>query len=117
MNISIQDIVCDDYPGVNDCPQDPCNVSTNIAVRIGAEDGRGADWFYFNLCTTAWISDQIRTRGYVAGRLVIVERFDWDEINVALNHLCASISALTWEEFVKQMQDYADWEFEGIEGP
>lgn len=90
---------------------DPVNCSVLVSVEIGPEFEDGANRFDLNVLTHEYLR---LIRGNLWGRaLLIIDRFEWTEVSKIIEDLVAGISVNTWEDGVKILSLYMDWEYAG----
>lgn len=94
-------------------PEDPLDCWIPIEANIGVRGESGADIFTFYVCTPTRLSSTLRLMPHQFGRhLLVVERFDWSVVEVAIRALLGSLSADSWDDLATKIGRYGLWEFE-----
>lgn len=106
-------------------PEDPDVVSTFIFVDIGPRTrGKGArdqvkksDTFTLQVVTPAGLGALMETQDSIhlfSRKLLVMRRYDSDELWQWLERTVASCEAPTWQECVDKLRTHFHWEFEGM---
>lgn len=123
MKPGIQSIGIADCPHIrNWAPEDPDVVFTVASISIGPRTrGKGAldqvkksDMFTLMVATPAGLNTLEPKDGILlSGRkMVVMHRYDHDDLWRWLERTIASCEAATWEECVDKLRAHFDWEFE-----
>ncbi len=84
-----------------------------LALHIGSSFEKGEDIFYVFICTPAFILSDFSETNFVWGRhMIIVFKYDWDEIFTAIKEKVEEVSSDTWGDVAHEINKYAGWEFE-----
>jgi hypothetical protein len=103
-----------DHWGETDQPDfDPDVCSVRISVDIGI-DGQeeGVNFFYIQVVTPTYLQTHGSPRW--GKGILVVNAFDWDEVERLIEEQVAGITAGTWDEAVRTLSHYLDWEYEGM---
>lgn len=93
---------------------DPKNCSVRISVDIESDENNGSAFYYLQVVTTDYLFSSQKS---IWGKSVlVVQLFSWDEIEREIGRLISEISSDTWENSVKILSRYMDWEYEGMKG-
>lgn len=113
MKARLKGISSIDLPGgAPELPADPTNCWIVVQADIGAADGDAADEFTFYVCTPAKLMSVFEQEEYVFGKhLLIVPRFDWQVVEMAISTICEQVDGETWEELAEELHVYGGWEF------
>lgn len=114
-SIEIKRLYSLDLPGPSDEPDDPENCWVRVYADIGPVDSPSADTFRLVVCTPPALSRELARSEVVWGsHLLVVPRFDWEVVKLALGEKINSLAADSggWEEFVRSLGRYVAWEFE-----
>ena len=100
-------------PGPPKIPENPLDFWVNLWAHIGFKGNNAADDFVFYVCSPSRLATVVQVEGPQFGRhLLIVERFDWDEIEAEIQSLLEGIEGDDWESVAQQIGRYGYWEFE-----
>lgn len=102
-----------DLPGTTDKSDfDPEDCLVLVSVEIGPDCEDGGNTFNFIVVTHQYLK---RIPGYAWGRaLLIVDRFEWEKIGEMVEGLLSSISVDTFDNGIKFISLYMDWEYAGL---
>jgi len=83
-----------------------------VSVEIGPEYENGGNRFDFNVVTHAYLR---RASESAWGRaLLIVNKFEWVEIEKKIEDLISQNSVKTWNDGIKFLSLYMNWEYAGM---
>jgi hypothetical protein len=94
-------------------PADPEQVYLALELSIGPEGESRADLFQIVVATPRAIAGRPDLR---TGALLVVQRYDGQEVRRMLDRLVAGCEQPTWESTVNRLRRQFDWEYEGM-GP
>lgn len=104
-------------------PEDPDVVAESLIVDIGPK-ARGkvdqgnvkkADMFTLRVATPRGLETLEYKDGILATRpLLVMRRYDYDDLWRWLERTVASCEAETWRECVEKLQRYFHWEYDGM---
>lgn len=98
-------------------PADPENFALLVQVIAGPAGGPGEESFDLEVVTPKHLAARV-ARGPMSGRhLLIVRRFDAEEIRQWINQAVASCSGQTWQEVAGRLGRIGHWEFEDYSAP
>jgi hypothetical protein len=83
------------------------------SLEIGPRDGRGAEVFYAEFSTIAWLSDTLLDEPVVSGRHhYFVQDIDLRLLRTFLEDTVQSVEGETWRDIATQLARVLMWEFE-----
>lgn len=99
-------------------PDDPDVFAELVMLDIGPRKGKGADSFTLRVATPAGL-DRLEARdGIVATRpLLVMRRYDFDDLWRWIERTVASCEAETWPACVENLRRYFAWEYENYKEP
>lgn len=113
MRARLRDIFCSDINFETYKPEDEICFGFSIEAQIGPEDEEGTDYFQIMVCTPDWIKANYSDWGAVWGRhMLIVFKYDLNEIKSAINRYAESCVADDWETLALKLSNMGYWEFE-----
>jgi Immunity protein 8 len=85
-----------------------------MQADIGPVGEEGAETFDFTVCTPSGLADRLENdeRPFWGRGLLIVRRFDWDQVEAALNQYVRSLSGEEWHNVATKLNRVMCWEFE-----
>ena len=94
-------------------PDDPDVFALAVGASIGSAGERGAELFYFHVCSPGWIETNPPPKGFefMHGYLVL-SRWDHKIVERAINDLCFHTEGADWQEVAMKLSRYGHWEFE-----
>lgn len=94
-------------------PGPEADFSILLQAMIGYEGGDAEESFSFVVCTPGWLRDLcLKSGGPIFGAShMVVDAFDYYEIEAALKRLCRSIEGRDWGELAGKLSRYGAWEF------
>jgi hypothetical protein len=91
---------------------DPANCSVRVSVDIGVDGQEWANYFHVQVVTLEFLTS---VPAPMWGKsLLIVQIFSWNDVEEAIEEFLAEISTESWEDAVKILTRYMDWEYEGM---
>jgi len=114
MKVVVDAIFSIDLPeGPPQLPPDPEDCWVVVMADIGTADSPGYDEFTFYVCTIKKLQAIVDGDGACFGKhLLVVNRFDWNLVEQAINDLCDSIEGDSWEDIASKLSRYGQWEFQ-----
>ena len=114
MHATIRRLHTPDAPGFRDfVPQDESDFALLVQVVAGPHDGEGEESFDIEVVTPAHLSRRLSRSGPMSGRhLLLVDRFNADEIERWLERAVAACTGASWREVAKKLSRIGHWEFE-----
>lgn len=86
-----------------------------MKADIGTVGAEGADCFTFYVTSPNFLSKSIAHDECQIGRgLLILNEFDWDQVERAVTTICAQAEGDTWEQIAAYLSRYFHYEFEGL---
>jgi len=90
---------------------------------IGAVGNESSDAFNFMVCTAAWLArnfndvrvprwDYERENLLFGRKLVLMRRWDYEELHAAISEMCAGHEAADWGTLANRIGRYIPWEFD-----
>lgn len=103
-----------DLPDGQSLPEDPERCCVQMQADIGPAEENGAEIFDFTVCTPSGLGDRLAkdARPFWARGILMVERFDWDDVEKALNQFVHSVSGEDWRHVASKLNRFTLWEFE-----
>jgi hypothetical protein len=84
-----------------------------VAPESRGEVRAGHESFDFLVCTPRWLSEKVKSDGYVFGRhYLIVPHYDYALIHRAVTDLCEQAQGPDWDAVANFLARYGRWEFE-----
>lgn len=97
-------------------PDDPDNIAEIVTLDIGPKSKKGADSFYIRVATPTGLSTLQPNNGILAVRpLLIMQRYDFNDLWCWLEQTVAKCEAETWNECVANLRLYFDWEYQNYQ--
>jgi hypothetical protein len=94
-------------------PENPEVFDDFVQVHIGQKPGKGADAFTLRVATPAGLAAQPDKNSIIAqSPILVMRRFDFDELWNWLEKTVVSCQGDTWPESVEKLKRYFKWEFE-----
>jgi hypothetical protein len=91
-------------------PADPDDCAVAFEATIGPSGSPGAEIFAFTVVTPTSLARETRFRW---GRgLLIVPRFSWEAVDLALARLLAHAARQSWVEVAQTLNQNLHWEFD-----
>jgi len=93
-------------------PNDPEVFALALGASVGPANGRGAELFYFQVCSPGWIEAHPPPKGFefMHGYLLL-RRWDADLVERAISDLCRNTQGADWDEVAAKLSRYGAWEF------
>lgn len=103
-----------DHWGESEKPDfNPRLCSVRVSVDIGVHDEDWVNYFYIQVVTPEYLSSCGKS---MWGRsLLVIQIFTWDEVERMIEEFVTGISTESWDDAVKILTRYLDWEYEGME--
>src|SRR5689334_13529391 len=79
------------------CPADEHNFGFALDLMIGPRDDDSAERFSVQVCTPAWLGERVVEPRLTRG-LLLVSRYDYDELERFLKKQIESLSADDWKQ-------------------
>jgi hypothetical protein len=115
MKLVIHRVSCWEHPNVRTWePPDPDDVAEELMLDIGSRGNRGTDNFTLRVATPKGLSRSPSERGIIAARLLVMARYDYDDLWSWLEKTVEACEAETWLDCVAKLSRYFFWEYEGI---
>lgn len=89
-------------------PGDPEHCWIAVQADIGLEGSEGADTFTFYVTTPSFLRNDSTPIGRST---IVVDKFNWRDVESEIRNRCARAHGETWEEFARSIE--GDWEFNG----
>lgn len=97
-------------------PENPVIFDAFVQVHIGQKPGKGADAFTIRIATPAALAAQDSKHGIIAQPpLLVMSRYDFNDLWQWLERTVESCRADTWPESVEKLRRYFQWEFDYCE--
>lgn len=94
-------------------PDDPQKFGFLLEATIGPAGQEGGELFQLEVYTPEWIEEHSAQRACIWGRhVLIVFRYDLDEILRSLNEKIAECAGTDWHSTAVRLSRYLGWEFE-----
>jgi hypothetical protein len=104
-------------------PRDPLHFAVHCRAQIGTSGSDGSDAFDFTVCTPRWLADNFNhprlTRWKYESdnllyghRLVLMDRWDYDELNASVDLICADAVGPDWLTIGNRVSRWLPWEFD-----
>ena len=94
-------------------PPNPEDFWIVVYASLGATGDPGSDDFIFYVTTPVHLGRTIGMESWQLGRhLIIVNRFNWGTIRAAIQSICDSVEAETWDVAAEQLARHGAWELE-----
>lgn len=84
-----------------------------VQAMVGHEGGAAEESFNFVVCSPEWLHQRyLETGAPIFGAShIVVDDFDYMEIEAAIKKLCRSIEGRDWSEIASKLGRYGSWEF------
>lgn len=94
-------------------PENENVISKLINLEIGVKNKKGSDCFTINLATPDGLKLLLAETGFVTKRsLLLVEKYNFDEIWYSLEKIITSCEDDSWPLCVEKLRKYFDWEYD-----
>ena len=94
-------------------PKTPDNFSVLVRLLVRPSDSDGEESFDVNVCTPAWLKDEVRRIGPIDGRHhLVVLAWEFHAIRDALARRFEREVGEDWAELAGRLARYGYWEFE-----
>jgi len=95
-------------------PEDDLVFIESILMDIGEKNKKGADLFSIRIATPEGLKLLKAEDGILAARpLIIVEKYDFNELWTYLNKIVLSCEADSWSDCVEKLRYHFNWEYDG----
>ncbi|WP_020393842.1 Imm8 family immunity protein [Thiolinea disciformis] len=91
-------------------PEDPACCAVTVFVDIGLKHSEGAEQFHVLVVTPQFLIQHPAT--FWGKGCLLIPEFSWREVIRMIERLVSSISVCSWDEAVKVLCNYMEWEFE-----
>jgi len=81
-------------------------------ASIGPDDAKGAELFGFTACNREWAECMVE-EGQVLPKLLVVNDVSFEEVERAVELVCAAVPQGSWDEVARKLAEVMDWEFDG----
>lgn len=97
-------------------PETPHNFHVLASLTIGYEGEAGGSDYSVGICTPTWLNHHIQKTGPLSGRhLLVVNRFDAEEIRSAIKEIIAQCERENYTETNAMLGRFFAWEFEDFQ--
>jgi len=94
-------------------PDDPTTIAETVSLEIGERTQDSADTFTIRVATPAGLQSLADRDGIVATRpLLIMKRYDFDDLRRWLEGTVATCESASWPQSVEALRRYFDWEYD-----
>ena len=94
-------------------PADPTTFAETITAAIGHRTRAGSDDFSLKVATPKGLATMPARAGIIATRpLLVMERYDYDELWQWCEETLARCDGADWKECVEKLRLYFTWEYE-----
>jgi len=94
-------------------PEDPASVAETVLIDIGERDKKSADSFTLRVATPAGLDRLDARDGIIATRpLLVMRRYDFDDLWRWLERTVASCEADSWSACVENLRRHFAWEYD-----
>ena len=84
-----------------------------MTASVGPAGEEGAESFAFTVCSPRWLAEQQLPKGFAFQRYtLLIERWDADLVERAIEDLCRRTEGDTWREVATKLSRFGHWEFE-----
>ncbi|BFU60552.1 MULTISPECIES: Imm8 family immunity protein [Rodentibacter] len=84
-----------------------------LSLSIGEQDNISADYFLVHVVNLNWVKHWIEKDKILLGeKTIIVDFDDFDDLERELKILVNSIEGETWEDILRKLRKYFEWEYE-----
>ena len=114
MNLIIHSLGTWEHPNLRTFdPEDPTHFAISLDLNIGIKSQKGSEYFSIKIATPSALEKMKATKGVIAeGPILIVEKFDYDQIWEWMVSKVTSCSGDNWEQCVQNLQRHFEWEYE-----
>lgn len=114
MNLSLKHIDVNGWQALEDfCPEIKENFVATLSLIIGPENQDGAHEYSLTVCSPRYLSHIADRDGPIWGRhILILNRFNAEEIISSINKIIINCSRPTFEESSLLLARYFLWEYE-----
>ncbi|WP_392566214.1 immunity 8 family protein [Utexia brackfieldae] len=94
----------------NYCP-DEDSFRILVTLFIGPKESNSINYFDLTICSTQYLDKQIY-KPEILRHMLVVRKFNLDEIKNEINACIEKCNSNTWEETAQKLSRYFAWEFE-----
>ena len=94
-------------------PEDPTDVALHLSIEVGRKGTRGTDEFTVLVATPRGLAALPPSPLGIlrAGKVVVIERYDFDRLWAWVETTVDSCCADTWSQCGERLHAYFNWEF------
>lgn len=94
-------------------PPDPSVVAETVTAQIGHRKSKGSDLFTVRVATPKGLASLTARDGILATRpLLVMERFDYDDLFRWFEATLATCDGDEWKVCVEKLRRHLDWEYD-----